>query len=103
MVTYEHFICNIRSLKKEEHRVWLTIGGDKLSYCANLSSPAAFLLYTNIFFNSVISDAHKGDRYGTTDIKNYYLNNPMNKYQYMKIPIQLFTDEIQQEYDISML
>ena len=81
----------------------LTIRGNKLDYCGGPSSPSVSLLDTNIFINSVRSDAHKCIRYGTTDIKHYYLNNPMEDFQYMTIPTRFFTDEIRQECDITNL
>ena len=49
----------------------------------------------------MLSDADKGERLYTADIKNFYLNNPMNTFKYIKIPIHLFTDEILQECNIS--
>ena len=61
------------------------------------------LLNTKIFLNSDIYDIHKGTRYSTADIKHYYLNNPMENFQYMNIPTRFFTDEIREEYDITNL
>ena len=49
----------------------------------------------------MIFHADKGARFCTADIKNFYLNNPMNTFKYMKIPIHLFMDEILQEYNIN--
>ena len=94
-VTYTNFICDIRPLKEEEHRTRLTVGGNKSNYCGNPSSPVISLLDMNIFLNSFIYDAHTGARYSTVDINNYYLNNPMDIFQYMKIPTRFFTPKIQ--------
>ena len=99
-VTYANLICDLRPLKSETHRVRMTAGGDKLIYDGDPSSPAVSLLNTKIFFNSVISDAHKGARFSSADIKNHYLQSPMKKFQYMRIPLKYFTDEIRQEYNI---
>ena len=71
-VTYAYFICDVRPLKEEEHRVKLTVGGEKLDYCDDPASSAVSLLDTKIFINSFISDAHKGAIYGTADITKYY-------------------------------
>ena len=65
-----------------------------MDYCGDPGSSAGSLLDAKIFMSSVISDAHKGARYGTVDIKNYYINNMMETYQYMKIPIRFFTPGI---------
>ena len=102
-VTYAIFICDICPLKPEKHRVRLTAGGDKLDYEEDARSLVVSLLDTKILLNSVITDADKGSRYFTSDIKNFYLNNLMRTYRYMKIPIHLFTDEILEEYQIKKL
>ena len=53
--------------------------------------------------NSDISDAHKGDRYCTADIKSFYLNNLMNTFRYMKILLEYTTPEIMAEYEIESI
>ena len=40
-------------------------------------------------------------RYITAGIKNYYLNNTMAHFQYMKIPINHITQEMRDEYNIN--
>jgi hypothetical protein len=102
-VTYSNFLCDIKPLKKETHRVRLTVGGDRLDYFEDASSPAVGLLETKIHLNSVISDAHKGARYMCLDIANFYLNNPMDDFQYMKIPVKYIPQEVMDEYDLHSL
>ena len=68
-VTYANFVCGIRPQKSETHRIRLTAGGDKLDYPGDPSSPAVSTLDTKTHINSTISDAHKGARYMTLDIK----------------------------------
>ena len=55
-LTYANMVCDYRPLKEEKFRVRLTIGGDKLEYLEETSSPAANLLKTKLLLNSVISD-----------------------------------------------
>ena len=78
----------------------MTVGGDTLDYDGEPSSPAISLLDTQIFLNSVIFDSSNGATFSTADIKNHYLQSPMEKYQYMKIPLKYFTPEIFIEYNI---
>ena len=56
-VTYTDMVCNYRLLKQEEYRVCLTLGGDKLDYDYDATSPAASLIETKLLLNSVISDS----------------------------------------------
>ena len=76
---------------------------DKLDYGGEISLPAISLLNTQIFLDSLISNVDKGATFSIIDIKNYHLQSPMNKCQYMKIPLKYFTSEICTEYDIHNL
>ena len=102
-VTYANFVCNYRPLKDEPYRVRCTVGGDRLDYEHDPRSPAASLLDIKIHVNSTISDAHKGARYATSDIENFYLNTPMQTYRYMRIALKDIPDEILQEYNLTPL
>ena len=71
-VTYANLICDLRPLKAEAYRVRMTVGGDKLEYDGDPSSPVVSLLNTKIFLSIIISDAHEGARFSSVDIKNRY-------------------------------
>ena len=34
------------------------------------------------------------------DIANFYLNNPMNRYEYVKLPLDIIPEEIIQQYNL---
>ena len=38
-----------------------------------------------------------------TDIANFYLNNPMDIYEYMKLPLDIIPEEIIQKYNLRNL
>ena len=65
-------VCDYRSHKNDPYKTRLAIGGDKLDYFGNSSSLAASLLETKLIFNSIISDAHKGDRFMSIDVKDHF-------------------------------
>ena len=48
-------------------------------------------------WNSVLSKA--GAKYMCLDIKNFYLSAPLNRYEYMKMPIGLFPLGIIEQYN----
>jgi hypothetical protein len=75
-VTYANFDINYRPLKSEKYRVRLVVGGDKLSYDDDTGSPASSLLETKVIINSVISDAHKGARFMSCDLKDFFSQPP---------------------------
>ena len=37
------------------------------------------------------------------DIANFYINNPMNRYDYMKLPLDIIPEEIIQQYNLKNL
>jgi len=72
----------------------MTAGGDRLDYPDDPSSPAVSILNTKIHINSTISDAKKGARYMTMDIKKIYLGTPMEFFQYIRVPQRFIPSEI---------
>ena len=92
-ITYANFVCNIKLSKTETHRVCMTVDGDPIS-------PAISLLDFNIHLNSVISDTRKWARYLTVDIINYYLNNPVANFQYMRIHLKDIPNKMVIEYSL---
>ena len=86
-VTYARFVCDHRPLKAEPWRVRVVVGGDRLSYHEDPRSPAASLLETKILLNSIISDAKRGARFMSLDLKDCFLATPMNRPEYMKVPL----------------
>jgi len=50
-----------------------------------VASPVASLLETKLILNSVISDADKGARFLTADVKDFFLAMPMQKPEFMKV------------------
>ena len=99
-VTYANFVCDYRPLKDEPWRVRLVVGGDKLVYEFDSGSPAASLLETKILINSVISDAHKGARFMSLDLKDFFLATPMGTSEYMRIPLKYLPQDIIDKYDL---
>ena len=37
------------------------------------------------------------------DIANFYLNNPMDRYEYTKLPLEIIPEEIIQQYNLGKL
>ena len=65
-------VCDEKQLKQERYRVQLKFGRDKLDYSYEMASPTTSLTETKILINSVISDANKGARFMTIDIKDFF-------------------------------
>ena len=94
-VTYDRIVVKYCPEKSDPNRVRLTVGGDCVNYPGDCGTPTADMLTEKILINSVIST--KGAKFMSIDIKNFYLNTPMSRYEYMRLKIadlpQDFIDE----------
>ena len=95
-VMYGSFICNIKQNKTETHRTRLTAGGDRINYPEDVGTPTADMTLVKTMLNSVIST--RGAKCVILDIKDFYLNTPMKRYEYMRIKITNIPEEIIKEY-----
>jgi hypothetical protein len=87
IVTYHHFVVDIRLKKSETHRVRLTVDGNLIQYQGDVSTCSADLTTYKCLWNSAIST--EGAMYMCLDVKNFYLGTPMDSFEYMQIPIKL--------------
>jgi hypothetical protein len=83
-VTYSLITCLIHPEKIDEPN-WtrLVAGGDRVHYPGNVGTPTANLITMKLFINSIISTT--GAKFMTMDIKDFYLNTPMEGYKYMRL------------------
>jgi hypothetical protein len=99
-VTYGSFVCDYRPLKDDPYRIRLVVGGDKLDYPDDPASPAAGLLETKLLLNSVISDAAKGARFMSMDLKDHFLASPMERPEYMRVHRRHIPPDIFEQYNL---
>ncbi len=91
-VTYAHVVVNFCPQKADPHCIRITAGGNLINYPGELSTKTADLTTSKLMWNSVLST--KGARYMCLDIKNLYLTAPLDRYEYMKIPLNIFPEWI---------
>ena len=75
----------------------MTVG---LTYNADAGSPAANMLETKLILNSTISDAHRGARFMSADLKDFFLATPMEGDEYMKVKYKHFPADIRRRYNL---
>ena len=102
-VTYATYVCDIKPLKAETHRVRITVGGDRLSCPDDTGSPAANMLETKLLVNSTISDSKYGAKFLSADIVNYFLASPMKRSEYMKVRLKHLPKDIIDKYNINSI
>eukprot|EP00804_Cyclotella_cryptica_P000163 CCRYP_017463-RA/>CCRYP_017463-RA protein AED:0.42 eAED:0.49 QI:0/-1/0/1/-1/0/1/0/288 len=91
-VTYGRIVANYGPEKEDPYLIRLTVGGNKITYPGDCGTPTADMLTTKILLNSVIST--KGARFMTIDIKDFYLNTPMVRPEYMRLKLSDIPDHI---------
>ena len=97
-VTYVSFVCYHWLLKIKLWRVRLLVGGNRLPYVTDTGSSTSNLILTKNLLNSTISDA--GTSFLSCDLKDFFLDAPIDRPEYIKIPIQYFPDNIIFEYNL---
>jgi hypothetical protein len=89
-------VCDYRLQKSEPERTRLTVGGNLIEYPSNVATSIADLTTAKILWNSTISTPDA--RFMCMDVKNFYLNTPMDQPEYMQILVKHIPDEIMMEY-----
>ena len=97
-VTYARIVVDYRPQKDDPNRVRITVGGNLIDYPFELTTRTADLQTTKIMWNSVVSTP--GAKYACADIGNMYLETPMERREYMRMPINLIPQEIIDAYDL---
>jgi hypothetical protein len=100
-ITYGKTVCDYKPRKQEKERVRLTVGGDKLDYSGDVATSISDITIFNILINSTL--ATKDAAMMMMDIKNYYLGTPMPRFEYMKMLLSRFPEEIIQKYNLNTL
>jgi hypothetical protein len=98
-VTYARIVIDHCPQKEDPNRVCITVGGNLIDYPFELTTHTANMVSSKILWNSVIST--KDARFAGADIKNMYLETPLDRYEYMKMPIVLFPTDIIEHYRLN--
>jgi hypothetical protein len=100
-ITYGRIVVDIRPQKEEQERTRLTAGGNLIDYPGDCSTKTAGLTTAKLLFNSTISTPQA--RVMCLDVKNFYLNTPMQRYEYMRLPLIIIPDEIIEAYNLKAI
>ena len=77
------FGCTFRPRKAEPNRTRLTVGGNGVNYPGEVGTPTADILLIEVMLNSLVSTLNA--KFMSIDISNFYLNTPMQRYEYLKL------------------
>ena len=98
-VTYARIVVDYREQKADPNRVRITAGGNLIEYPYQLTTRTADVTTSKVMWNSVISTPNA--RYMCVDVKNFYLNTTLDRYEYMRMLIKLFSQELIDMYNLT--
>ena len=76
----------------------LTFGGNNLSVPMDCGTPTADLLMVKLLLNSVVSTP--GEKFTTLDLKDFYLNTPMERPEFLRMKIDHFPQDVIDHYNL---
>ena len=101
-VTYGLITCLVRPEKIDEpNRTRLVAGGDRVYYPGDAGTPTTNLLTVKLLLNSIISTPNA--KFMTMDIKDFYLNTPMARYQYMRLRLADMPKDVIAHYRLNKI
>ena len=99
--TYLRVVAAYRPQKADPYCIRWTMGGNLIDYPGLVYTPTADLTTFKILLNLIIST--KNALFVNIDIKHFYLNTPMNRYEYMLVPTHMIPPDIFAEYKLKDL
>ena len=85
-------MAKIRPQKAETHCTRLTVVGNLINLPGYVKTYTSDHITAKIIFNSVLST--KNAKFMCAEIANFYIKNPMNRYEYMKIQLGIILEGI---------
>ena len=98
VVTYARIVIDYRPQKDDPNRVRITAGGNLIDCPMELTTRTADLTTSKILWNSVLST--EDAKCMCIDVKSFYLCTPMDRYEYMKMPLSIFPEHTRKQYDL---
>ena len=100
-VTYGNIVCDIQPHKAEVHIVRLKVMGDKIEYPGDVSTSKSDLTTTKCLMNSILSTPNAKGL--CADVKDFYLYTEMKRFEYMKVKLKIFQEEIIDQHELTSI
>ena len=94
-------VCEVRPQKEDPNHTCITVAGSGICYPENIGTPIGSLDLFNLMINRVLSrhNAH----FVWFDLKNFYLQTPMDRPEYLKIKLLDIPQEFIEKYNPTQL
>ena len=101
-VIYGLITCLVQPEKIDKpNRTRLVTGGDRVHYPGDAGTPTAGLLTVKLLLNSIISTPNA--KFMTMDIKDFYLNTPMARFEYMRLRLSDMPKDVITHYKLNKI
>ena len=95
-VTYGRICVNYQPEKEDTYRIRLTIGGYIINYNEDCGKPTSDLLKEKLLLNRIVSTPVA--KLFTVEIKNFHLDTPLPRYEYLRLKISDMSDNVIKAY-----
>jgi hypothetical protein len=99
--TYLRIVAALKPHKAGKFCIRFTAGGNRVDYPGVVSTPTVDMTTVKCLLNSVVSTPEA--KFMTMDISDFYLNTPMERYEYMQIPLAAIPACIMEENKLAPL
>jgi hypothetical protein len=79
----------------------ITIGSNNITYPGDVGTPTGSIELVKLLINSVLSQCNAW--LATMDLKNFYLNTPLNEPEYIRIKLADIPQEFIDKYKLNKL
>ncbi len=98
-ITYSKVVCKVRPKKGDAaNQTHITIGGNNIAYPGDVGTPTGSLELVKLLINSVFSQCDAC--FATFDLKDFYLNTPLDQPEYICIKITDIPKEFIDKYTL---
>jgi hypothetical protein len=98
-VTFARIVIDHQPQKEDPNRIRITVGGNLINYPFELTTCTTDMVSSKLLWNSTISTPRAC--FAGADIKNMYLETPLDRFEYMIMPISLFPTDIIDHYQLN--
>jgi hypothetical protein len=101
-ITYSKVVCRVQPEKGDNANcARIIIGGNNIVYPGDVGTPTGSIELIKLLVNSVLSQ--RNARLATMDLKNFYLNTPLDRPEYIHIKLANIPQEFIDKYSSTRL
>jgi hypothetical protein len=100
-ITYGKMVVTYQPEKDNLNQTRLTVGGNWIVHHSDVSMPTVKMMTVKMHLNSMIST--KGAQYCTFDLKDFYLNMPIEQPEYMRMKLSNLPQAFFDLYDLTKI